>query len=222
MNIAKILLLAADHGAIERPCHAALDWLGRRNSILRAWADCPHGDWLLWLLQQVGCFPARDWVAREVTAPAFRYAGEAQRNAGLEDTLTAHAVALEAAAPETVGALLDAAWAADAAAWAAADAAAWPADASTAARDAAWAVRYASWAVVAASDAARANAASAATAAAAAAATTTATATWAAGSAARDVAAAYARADEHKRCSDAVRRLYPHPPAEVLAMLDVR
>jgi hypothetical protein len=31
-------------------CPDAIKWIGRRRSAAKAWAECPRGDWMLWLL----------------------------------------------------------------------------------------------------------------------------------------------------------------------------
>ncbi len=130
------------------PCPPAIAWLGRRRSPERAWRECPHGDWMLWLLAKAGIRPPLDWVAREIVAHAFGHASDVLDVAGISHDLRHHEAALRAATAETVTAVLAAAWA----------------------TGAAW------------------------------------TATGAA---------------EHRRCACAVRRLYPTPPPEVLALLRV-
>ena len=47
-------------------CYAATEWVGRR-SLARAWAECPRGDWMLWLAARVG-------VERGIYADAYRVA----------------------------------------------------------------------------------------------------------------------------------------------------
>ena len=163
-----------------RPCAEALAWLGRRRSPARAWAACPRGEWLLWILAQAGIRPPMEWVAREVVAPAFGYAATAMSHAALSEqavSLREHEAALRGATAATAAGIL------------------------SAAAEAAWAAR---------DDAAAASAAAVSAAAASAA------------SAAADAAAGAAgdaRNTEHRRCADAVRRLYPALPPEVLALL---
>ena len=207
MTFDEILLAAADRGDIVRPNSSILAWASAQASTEAAWADCPRGEWLLWLLWQTNCPPPRDWVAREVVAFALRYAAAALTEAGLEDSLSAHVAALASATPETVGALLAAA--AEAAALAAAHAraardarAASPASvraaaAAIAARAAAASAPYAAWG---ASDSATLAAGAANDAA------------WAASGWARA-----ARGDAPLAFATAVRRLHPSPAA-VLAV----
>jgi len=142
MNLSTLLVSCCP----ARPCQDALVWLGCRCSLSRAWADCPRGEWLLWLAEQAGVRPTPDWTARNIVAPAYRYAGQALVSAGLPDTLTPWAVRLETGGAAVLSA-----------AEAAARNAAW--DAWDAARNAAWAAaEAAAWAAVAAWAAARAAA----------------------------------------------------------------
>ena len=177
-----------------RPCDEALTWLGRRRLPSRAWAECPQGKWLLWILALAGICPPLEWVAREIVAPAFGYAASAMEAAGPSEwaaILREHEAALRGVTEETAAGILSAAQVAgDAAGDAYVDARA-AAEAVEAAWSAVWAAEAASWAVEGA----------------------TAAATYAA-----DAAGATGDA-EHQRCADAVRRLYPEPPPEVLALL---
>lgn len=189
--IATALLAACEDSKIERPCADAVEWLGQRRSMDRTWRACPRGDWLLWLLGQVGVRPSRVWVAREIVAHAFDYAADALDGATVDHSLREHAAALRTCDPDTVDEVLRAAWAAARAARAAGWVAGW-----AAARAAGWVAARAAW------EAARAAWA--------------AEAAWGAA-----IAAGAAGAAEHDRCARAVRALYPAPPAEVLALFEV-
>jgi len=199
MNIRTRLLEAYEDGLINRPCVEALDWLGRRRSLQRAWTDCPDGSWLLWLMEEVGVDISTAWMVREIVAPALLRAAGTLDDAGIEHNLWEHAKACATAqGEEEAEAAARAAWAAAeaaaAASWAAAGAASW-----AAAGAAAWA----------ATDAA------AAWAAAAAAAAWATDATWAAAARFAEAAAA-----ELLRIANAVRARWPAPPPEVLALLE--
>ena len=195
MNIRTRLLEAYEDGLIDCPCVEALDWLGRRRSLQKAWDDCPDGSHMLWLMEQAGAAIPLDWMVREIVAPALLHAAKALDTAGIEHSLREHAAACATAPSEEAAARAAEATAETAAADAeAADA--WAA--ARAASAAAAAARAASWAASAAALAA----AGAATAA-----------FW---------AAAYwaARATELLRIADAVRVRWPTPPPEVLALLE--
>ena len=175
------LAVALIAGCPTRPCSEALTWLGRRRAPARAWAECPQGDWLLWILAQAGIRPPLEWAAREIVAHAFGYAASAMEAAELREqavSLREHEAALRGAVAETAAGILSAAVRAARAADAVAEAAA---RAAAAARWAVGAAGAAGWTV------------------------------GAAGAAPGGV--------EHRRCADAVRRLYPKAPSEVLALL---
>ncbi len=200
-------------------CASAVDWVGDRDPAT-AWAECPRGDWLLWVAGRLGadrrtlvlaaCACARDalrFVPSGETRPlaAIETAERWVRGeASIRDVRAAAAAAADARAAASSAA---AAWAADAAdAARAADAAASSAAAAWAAAAAAWAADAAAWASSAAAawaaDAAVADAAAAADAA-------------DADAAARAAAFAAVFAAAHQRLADLVRGIVPMPTIEV-------
>ena len=129
------LLKAHEDDCIGRPCADALQWLGRRRDLQRAWADCPDGSWLLWLMEEVGADISTAWTVREIVAPALLRAADTLDDAGIEHDLWEHAKDCAEVQGE------EEAEAAARAAWAAAEAAARDAGAAeaTAAATASWA-----------------------------------------------------------------------------------
>lgn len=195
------------------PCAEARNWLGSRTNPRAAWRTCPRGEWSLWLAQQVGVRPTREWIAQNIVAVAFDHAADELDCAGVEHDLRQHAQACrEATAGTVLGVLRAARRAAARAAF----------RASTRAMQLVYPVGVAG----ADTQVVRTSATRAAARAAAAwAAEAADTAGGAADAAAAVVAAAAASGDaqgaaaEHARCAAAVRTLWPEPPAEVLAML---
>lgn len=37
-----------------RPCGEAVEWLGERRSVERAWRECERADWMLWIADKIG------------------------------------------------------------------------------------------------------------------------------------------------------------------------
>jgi hypothetical protein len=111
-------------------CDDARDWVGDRTAE-QAWAECPRGDWMLWLLSRLK-------PGQELHRPLVRCSVEFARQIPSSDQRVIDCLALVdlwIADGEIIPSQLqeDAA-----AAWAAAAAAAWAA-AAAAAADAAWA-----------------------------------------------------------------------------------
>ena len=50
----------ADRIAHLRPCADALEWARDYTSPAKAWSECEHGDWMLWLLGQLSGVPESD------------------------------------------------------------------------------------------------------------------------------------------------------------------
>jgi len=132
---------------LGRACEEAREWIGDREDIEALVAECPRGDWLLWIAERAGINagvlqaavrPAVLRAARIYAADAVEAAGrDAGELRGLADDATfeeietavrtavdAEAAARAAAMAAAVGATWADAAAADAAAWAAAAAAA--------------------------------------------------------------------------------------------------
>ena len=129
-------------------CTEALEWLSDRD-LDTAWAECPRGDWLLWLTAKAGIDRKRLVMSACATArEALRFVpeGEDRPRIAIE---TAEAWCRSEATIEQVREARWNAAAADAAAAYAADAAAYAADAAYAA--AAYAAAYAAAAAAASS-----------------------------------------------------------------------
>lgn len=197
------------------------EWLARYTDPRLAWAECPRGDWLLWIAEKAGLRPDPAWTLREIIAPAFDAAATALDALGVDHDLRAYAEQLRSEGTTgNVEAIADAA--ACAAALAACDAedvahAAEVASEAYACVNAAWSAADAAWAIVADYDAAfSATAYSARVYLAVARAAYAAGAPYALADCAR--AAVYAA---RVRQSSAVRRLWPEPPPAVLALCEV-
>jgi len=54
-------------------CVAATEWVGNRTPE-QAWAECPRGDWMLWLLEKWGvdCSAVGFWCAERARQSALR------------------------------------------------------------------------------------------------------------------------------------------------------
>jgi len=50
------MIAVRDILARHKACHEAVEWVGTRNEKYpsRLWADCPRGDWLLWIAAHIG------------------------------------------------------------------------------------------------------------------------------------------------------------------------
>src|SRR5690606_8772955 len=124
-----------NHIEIEkyRPCTEALRFRVQYNSFQEAWAECPRGDWMLWIAQRVGVDLRTLTRAKALCALTVQHLMKDERS------IKACEVALKFAdgdaTREELDAAADAAYAAADAAYAAADAA----DAAYAAADAAYA-----------------------------------------------------------------------------------
>src|SRR5690606_32047529 len=108
---------AMNHIEIEkyRPCTEALRFRMQYNSFQEAWAECPRGDWMLWIAQRVGVDLRTLTRAKALCALTVRHLMKDERS------IKACEVALKFADGEATREELAAA--ADAAAYAAADAA---------------------------------------------------------------------------------------------------
>ena len=129
-----------EHIEIEkyRPCTEALRFRMQYQTFKEAWAECPRGDWMLWIAQRVGVDLRTLTRAKALCALTVRHLMKDERS------VRACEVALKFADGEaTREELADAAAAAYAAAYAATDAAADADDAAAAAAyaDAAYAAR---------------------------------------------------------------------------------
>ena len=187
-------------------CEDACEWAASYSSPEEAWAACPRGDWMLWLLGKIPSTRRQDLVLAACACArlALPYVtpGEDRPRVAIE---TAEAWARGAVGLDAVRVAV---YDADAACAAAA------ADAACAAACAACAAAYAACAAAyAPADAVYSAAAPAAAAAAANAAAAAANAAAAAADAAdAAVAAVAARLTVQARCADIVRRFFPKPP----------
>src|SRR5690606_13530199 len=132
-----------NHIEIEkyRPCSEALRFRMRYNSFQEAWAECPRGDWMLWIAQKVGVDLRTLTRAKALCALTVRHLMKDERS------VRACEVALKFADGEVIREELDDAAFVDAyggaAAYAAADASADGDDAADAAAVAAAVAAYA-------------------------------------------------------------------------------
>jgi len=94
----------------RRPCDSAVAWLGRRRSLARAWADCPRGDWLVWVAEYGGA------DRRDLVAVVSDLAESVIHLAPADDPRPAAAIEAARAWARGTGTAVDAAVAADAAA----------------------------------------------------------------------------------------------------------
>src|SRR5690606_11921406 len=132
-----------EHIEIEkyRPCTEALRFRMQYQTFKEAWAECPRGDWMLWIAQRVGVDLRTITRAKALCALTVRHLMKDERS------IKACEVALKFADGEATREELDAAYAYAAAAYAAAYAAAAAAYAAAAAAaagaadDAAYAAR---------------------------------------------------------------------------------
>ena len=131
-------------------CPDAMVWAKDYASLEAAWAACPRGDWMLWLITRevVQDSPEHRRVIACLVAccrPSLEYAGEWRETlAGVYDTLDAWAKGEEA----NLDAALSASYAAERAsyaAWRASYAALSASDAAERASYAAWRASYAAW-----------------------------------------------------------------------------
>ena len=210
-------------------CDEGCEWAGKYTNRSDAWAECPRGDWMLWLLGSLSGPPGSAsrkklaLCACECARLSLRYVPAtetrplaaietAEQWAGGESGITidmVHAAASAAYAAYAAYAAFAAFAAASAAASVDAADAADAADAVDAAY-AADAVAYAAYAAAFAADAV--DAADAADAAASAFAAAYAAAADAAAADAVDAAYAVAKLSVLKECADIVRKHYPKPP----------
>ena len=129
-------------------CEESLEWIEDRNAD-QMWADCPRGDWMLWLMQKCGLNKRKLTLAKGKCAETVKHLMKDERSINAvevairygyseatEEELTDAAAAVYAAAADA--AVYDAAaavYAAAAAAAAAADAAVYAADAADAKKE---------------------------------------------------------------------------------------
>jgi len=54
MTITIDYLLSTKFQYIHNPCNEGIEWLKTQTSVSQAWENCPRGDWMIWIIDQLG------------------------------------------------------------------------------------------------------------------------------------------------------------------------
>ena len=113
-------------------CEESLEWIEDRNAD-QMWADCPRGDWMLWLMQKCGLNKRKLTLAKGKCAETVKHLMKDERSINAVEVAIRYGYS-EATEEELTDAAA-AVYAAAAAAAAAADAAVYAADAADAKKE---------------------------------------------------------------------------------------